>query len=267
MSPHAQFSYCQVRLQARYAALPGETDWQRLAGARTLAAYLEEARTGQLQSWVKGFSAQSTGHDLELGLRTLAADLADEAAGWVPAPWRAAVAWGAWLPYLPVLGYLAPGPGGPDPITDRPPHCPRAGAAADLRYRALLDAGAVPDLAARGWAGPLPDADQPARVATRWAEGWRARWPTCDRSCRQDLEALAERVTEHLRAFRQASPGTAWDLRRTLRERLRLDFHRHLLAPVTVFIYLTLVLLDLERLRAELLRRALFPLRQAAADA
>lgn len=33
---------------------------------------------------------------------------------------------------------------------------------------------------------------------------------------------------------------------------------RHLLAPVAVFVYLILVLLDLERLRAELLRRALF---------
>jgi len=40
---------------------------------------------------------------------------------------------------------------------------------------------------------------------------------------------------------------------------LRLTFHQRLLEPVTVFIYLALVLLDLERLRAELLRRCLFP--------
>jgi hypothetical protein len=69
---------------------------------------------------------------------------------------------------------------------------------------------------------------------------------------------LSERIEDHLSSFRQSTPAAAWDLRQALRERLRLQFHLRLLAPVSVFLYLALILLDLERLRAELLRRALF---------
>lgn len=249
MSPQAAFGYCQARLQARYADLPGEAEWQRLAGARTLAAFLAEARGGRLQPWVKGFSGQSTDHDLERGLRALATDAVNEVTNWVPDPWQPAVAWVAWVPYLPVLEHLAQAGSRPPPW-----------AVTDGRFSTLLDAAGAPDRAALGQAGllPLVSAGQPTLVAVRWAETWRALWPRCDRACRGDLDGLTERIADHLRAFRRASPGTAWDLRQTLRERLRLDFHRHLLAPVTPFIYLGMVLLDLEQLRAKLLRRALF---------
>jgi hypothetical protein len=56
----------------------------------------------------------------------------------------------------------------------------------------------------------------------------------------------------------------AWSLRRELRERLRLEFHRLPLEPLTAFAFLALVALDLERLRAALMERALFDLREAA---
>jgi hypothetical protein len=65
------FAYAQARIQARFASLPSEAEWQRVAASRSLASFLEEARTGCLRDWVKGFSGQSDVHYLEEGLRSL----------------------------------------------------------------------------------------------------------------------------------------------------------------------------------------------------
>ncbi len=251
MNLNRDFSYCQARLQARYATLPDAAEWQRLAGVRTLAAFLEEARLGPLRPWVKRLSATSDALVLERGLRALAAELADEAARWVPGPWRAAVAWTAWLPYLPVFEHLAD--------TARPER-PPDWASADPRLRALVsDAGEPdPDALQRAGLRMLCDAPRPDQIPARWADEWRHRWPPDRRGWKHDLEAFTARLAAHLSAFRQADPADAWNLRQALRERLRLQFHQSMPAPVTVHIYLALILLDLERLRAELLRRALF---------
>ncbi len=53
-------------------------------------------------------------------------------------------------------------------------------------------------------------------------------------------------------------PGASVASRRALRERLRGRFRYDLLQPATVFIFLALVGLDLERLRGELVARVLF---------
>jgi hypothetical protein len=252
MNLNQDFSYCQARLQARYANLPDAAEWQRLAGVRTLAAFIEEARLGPMRPWVKRLSATSDALVLERGLRALAAELADEAARWVPRPWRAAVAWTAWLPYLPVFEHLA---------DTTPPKRPPDWASADARLRALVTEEGEPDPDALERAGlrMLLDAPRPDQIPARWANAWRDRWPPGRRGWTRDLEAFTAGLAAHLGAFRQAAPAEAWNLRAALRERLRLQFHQHLLAPVTVYIYLALILLDLERLRAELLRRALFP--------
>ena len=57
--------------------------------------------------------------------------------------------------------------------------------------------------------------------------------------------------------------GTA--LRRRFEAVLAALFRRAALSPAAAFAYLGLVLLDLERLRGELLRRAVFPRRALAA--
>ena len=88
MSPNLGFAYSQARIQARFAGLPQEDEWQRLAASRTLASFLEEARTGPLRGWVKGFSGQSGVHELEAGVRSLHREMLDEVASWVPTPWK-----------------------------------------------------------------------------------------------------------------------------------------------------------------------------------
>jgi len=249
MSAHPAFAHCQARVQARYAALPGDAEWQRLAGARTFSVFIEEARVGPFQPWVKGFSAVSREHDLDRGLRNVAADLVEEVSGWVPGHWQAAVLWFAWLPFLPVFEHLSRGAPPPDWM------------ALDYRLGTLLDEnGALrADALEQQGLSPLLAPGKPQQVAPRWAETWRQRWPATDRMSRRRLDAFCAALDAHLDAFRRAAPQSAWELREALRERLRLRFHQRLLEPVAVFIYLTLVLLDLERLRAELLRRCLFP--------
>lgn len=268
MTGRTALAYCQARIQARYGILPGDDEWLRLAGVGALAAYLEEARTGPLQPWIRGFSGHSGAHDIERGLRDLAWDLLSEVAGWVPAPWRAAVRWTAWLPFLGVLGQLARGAAAP------------RWAAQDTRICPLLNPDGTPnlaELASIGFAVPptaRPAAPtDPSQVVQVWSETWHRLWPDPGLGSRigwawtgrnPELDALTGLLVGHLAAFRRTDPSATWELRRALRERLRVLFHQQTLTPVAIFVYLALVLLDLERLRAELLRRALFPRQEAS---
>jgi hypothetical protein len=240
------FAYAQARIQARFASLPSEAEWQRVAASRSLASFLEEARTGCLRDWVKGFSGQSDVHYLEEGLRSLFREDLESVVGWVPVHWRESVSWVRWLALLPLLAHLRAGGAMPRWAARDSLLQVLAGGGDELNMRCLEDAGAR----------CLLQAD--AGVAAAWAAEWRRRWPPCSREASRALEALRVLLVAHLDAFRQASPESAWPLRRDLRERLRLRFRRHTLQPAVPFIYLAMVALDLERLRAALLRRVLF---------
>lgn len=248
MMTDARFAYGQPRLQARLAALPTDEEWQRLAAARTLAAFIEETRFGALQAWTKGFSPLSGVHDLERGLRAQARELVDEVADWVPVPWRAAVLWTAWVPLLPLFEHLNRGAAMPD------------WAASDYRLRSLLgdDGALAAEALGREGLSSLLGLPETETVAGRWYQGWRERWPACGREHRNNLEGLARLVARHLADFRRAGADAAWDLRVGLRSRLVGLFHQRLLQPAAVFSYVALALLDLERLRGELIRRSLF---------
>jgi hypothetical protein len=242
------FAYAQARIQARYAALPPESEWRRLAGARSLGAYLEDARVGPLRPWVKGFSALSGAHDVERGLRSFAWEEVNEVASWVPRAWRPAVQWIAWLPFLAVFEQLARARQIPSWTTQ------------DERLRTLLEEDGAPSPLAlrRQGLAELAVPGDAEQVASRWMREWRHRWPAARLGQGPRLDAFCREVGDHLAAFRLASPDAAWDLRRQLRDRLRLRLHQRLLQPLTVFLYVALILLDLERLRGELLRRCVF---------
>jgi hypothetical protein len=246
MSTSCRFAYAQARVQARFAGLPGEEAWQALAASRSLAAFLEDARSGALRDWVKGFSGQSDVHDLEAGVRVQFRETADELARWVPAPWAPAVRWSRWLILLPLLDHLARGGAVPGWVRRDP------GLARFLAEDGTLDGARLGRLGA----APLLGADDPAGA---WLAEWRSRWPRCSREALGNLGALAGLLGEHLSAFREAPPRSAWELRAALSARLRHLFHRRLLQPAGVFTYLVLVALELERLRAELVTRVLFP--------
>jgi hypothetical protein len=242
------FALAQARIQARYAALSAETDWRRLSGVRALGAWLEDARVGPLRDWVKGFSAASTAHDIEAGVRGLLCEEIDAVRGFVPQPWQDAVAWTGWAALLPLFEQQRAGRALPHWAVLLP------------AVAALLDddgAWRPAQISAAGLA-PLLDVASPDPVAAAWLAGWRERWPDPPAAVRADLEGLVALLGAHLDAFRRASPPAAWTLRQQLRERLRFRFHGLGLSPAAPFVYLALVALDLERLRRALLDRALF---------
>lgn len=252
MSRRSDLGYAQARLQARHAALPSEEDWQRLAGARTLGSFLEEAREGALRGWIKGFSALSDAHDLDRGLRMLWREGVAEVARWMPESWRPAIAWLDWLALLPLLAHSSRYKSVPTWVD------------LDPNLHALHRGDGAIDAMVLGAAGGAALAVAPEGLATAWRAHWHRLWPACGRASRDRLEHLEGLVLAHSLAFGQGRPEAAWSLRRELRERLRLEFHRLPLEPVTAFAFLSLVALDLERLRAALMERALFDLREAA---
>jgi hypothetical protein len=252
MNPGPRLAYAQARLQARLSRLPTAADWRRLSSARTLAAYLEEARATGLIDWVRSFSGLSQAHELDRGCRALALDTAVTVADWSPAGWRAAIDWVAWLPWLPELEHLARGETLPDWAT------------LDVRLRELIgEDGALDRRAweASGLAALTAETDTSGTVldlGERWQTAWRERWPTCRGRCRRDLDGFCQLIQAHLDRFRGAPSASAWELREALRDRMRAYLHQHPVQPVTLFVYLAIVFLDLERLRGALLGRAVF---------
>lgn len=240
------FAYAQTRIQARFAALPPGAEWENLAASRALASFLEEARTGALRDWVKGFSSQSDVHDLEAGLRSLYRENLEAVVDWVPGPWREAVSWVRWLTLLPLLAHIRAGGALPGWVVRDP----------ELQVlvstEGTLDKGYLEDAGARCLLGSEDS------LTGVWTAQWRRRWPSCSREAVHALDDFVALLMAHTEAFRQTAPESGWRLRGELRERLRLRFHQYPLQPVVPFIYLALSALDLERLRAALVSRALF---------
>jgi len=243
------FGYTQARIQARYGQLPAEPVWLQLASATAMGAYLEGARGTVLAPWVANLSGVSDVHDVEHSMRGTLAATIEEVARWMPEPWRLAMLWLLWIVYLPALRHLLEG--GPvlrwmgEGHRLRPYLHPETVA----RRQPMVQAGA----------GPLVEAWELGRpLEAAWLEAWCGRWPPCGGRCAAPLTRLTEMLKAHARGFASLRPDQTWSSRQSLRQALRHFFRRHALQPAAAFSYLALVALDLEHLRAELTRRALF---------
>jgi hypothetical protein len=247
--------FAQARLQSRHGQRAGDADWQRLETAREFAALLDAARNSPLRPWLVGITAASTSQQIERVLRSHWRALVTEVAGWMPAPWQAAVLWCALWPDLPVLQHLARGGEAAGWMHDDP---------------ALRAACAVPPAErqaalAAGPFGPLASAWQaPESMASAWRAEWERRVPQPLGGVEDGLTQVATAVRQHGAAFAAAPPGPGWLLRRSLQARLALLLRRASLEPAAAFIHVALCALDLERLRGELLGRALFATRRLA---
>jgi hypothetical protein len=253
-----------ARVLARHGERLGPADWRRIEATRDWTPALEVARSTALRPWLDGITADSGVAQVEGTLRRHWRGVVSETAAWMPAPWQAAVAWCAWLPDLPLLQHLARG--GEPPPWMRDDDAWRALAAAQPPSRAsVLAAGPAGALAA-AWTAP----DDAGRA---WLLEWRKRVPRRVRartagatpdSAGASLEALVRVLRDHAKVFGVAAPSQGWALRGALRSRLVQLLRRSALQPAMAFVHLALCALDLERLRAELLRRLLLPGRKAA---
>ena len=93
----------------------------------------------------------------------------------------------------------------------------------------------------------------------QWLVAWQRLLPGSALNNDGPLKRVLALWREHGLAFAQAVPGQGWPQRTALRTRLALLLRSVALDSAAAFIHLTLCALDLERLRAELLRRACFP--------
>ena len=252
--------YAQVRRQARYGERPDEALWQRLAGTRELGPLLETAHGSGLRRWVAGIDAAASLHEIESKLRARLRDHIDEVARWMPPPWQTATRWTRHLIDLPAFYYLARG---------EPPLAWMAQDALLAPYAAAID----DERATRLRAGPLSflapvwdemriahrvaDARAPTALALRaWRDAWHGTWPQQGEESAGALAQLEAGIAAHLDRFRATAPEHTAAARRELAHRLKAMFRRCALLPAVAFVYLALVALDLERLRAEIVRRA-----------
>lgn len=216
--------YAQARLQARYGAHPGEAQWRQLGAQRDFIAYLAAARAMPFADWLVGIEDGAGPHEIEQALRRLWRKAVAEVACWLPADWRPAARWVETLSDLPAFAHRQRGGTLPK------------GVELDARLGALADGKANLE---------------------QWQAHWVRLWPQDRDSDRRELAQLCGRLREHLANFAQCDAPAAWEIRRALRTRMAYAFRRAALQPVAGFLFLLLLALDLERLRADLMLRAL----------
>jgi hypothetical protein len=227
---NSRLGYLQARTQAHYAQLPDDRLWLHLGALKEIASFLEEARSTTLSQWITGLSASSSVVEIEQYLQRRLIESIREAAAWAEKKWHPAINWLETLIELPTLESLR-----------------RDGMAPDAEVSQML----LTNLAE----SEKRDAD----LHQAWINAWQMQWPHDTAQHLDSMRALLRILSSHWRQFPELPVEDAWNARQQLEDRLRLFFRRHVLQPVIVFAYLSLVMLCLERLRAELLQRVLFP--------
>lgn len=238
-----------ARVHARHGERLDASGWRRIEVLREFAPALELARTTALRPWLVGITADSSVEEIEAALRGHWRRTVAEVADWMPARWRPAILWCAWLPELPLLQHLARGGDPPRWLDDDALWRAVATAPAETRS-AVLAAGPASGLAA-AWAAP-------EATGRTWLGAWRERLPARLGDAGAALDALVRALLAHAAAFVQAAPSQGWSLRASLQAQLVHLLRRSALQPAIAFVHIALCALDLERLRAELLRRAIF---------
>lgn len=242
--------YAHARLHARHGQRADGAAWRRIEVIREFAPLLEGVQGSTLRPWLGGITADSSVHQVEAALRGHWRALIDERAAWLPPSWQPGLQWCQVLPDLALLQHLARGGE------------PAAWLHDDATWRELC-AAPPPARAAVLAAGPfaaLASAwSTPQSFGRVWYHEWQRRLPQPLGDAAGSLHQLVQVLRDHRQVFVEAAPGEGRLLRAALRARLSLLFRRAALQPALAFIDLALCALDLERLRAELLRRLLFP--------
>ena len=250
MSGSPRWGYVQARLQARHGERLQETEWRAIEAARSIDQFIERARASRLRRFMERAQARASSHGIERMLRDAWHGHVTEVAGWVPTAWRQAVTWTLYFPDLPIIDALLRG--------QAPAWIEQASilvqlAETDSRKRNAALANSLPEpLVASG--------AREQTLAARWYAHWRSLWPqhrTADHE--SALLELAETVNAQAeRLDRAGTQEISSPYRRDLARSVTRIFRRHSGSPAAVFCHLTLVALDLERLRGDLIRRRLF---------
>ena len=239
----------QARLQARHGLRPLESTWRLLDASYSLEHYLQATRHTSLRPWVVRLPGKPDVHSIERTLRENWIRYIHSIAQWQPPPWQAGVRWIALLVNLPAFAHLVHGLPAPPWMQDDVELHPVSRADASSRFEAIHGSGFAPLLSVTN------------RELDSW-EGWRAHWhtllPRTSKRIRAGLRRLERSVEGHLLEVQQRSDEDSDRPRSRLSAELVGLFRAYAQTPVAVFSHLGIVALDLERLRAALVLRALF---------
>ncbi len=248
MSGNPRWSYVQARLQARHGERLQEFDWRAIEAARAIDQFIARTRVSSLRRFTEGIHAQMSSHAVERVLRDTWRVYVAELADWVPAAWRQAVLWTSLLPELPIIDVLLRGEA-PEWIKQDPAFTELA--KVDRQKRNVTAANSPFDAL-------VASSGREKTLAARWSMHWRSLWPRRQASNRAllDLTATIKAHVERLDGAGLQEASASY--RRDLALKLTRMFRRYGGSPAALFCHLTLVALDLERLRGDLIRRRLF---------
>jgi hypothetical protein len=94
------------------------------------------------------------------------------------------------------------------------------------------------------------------RALAAWESEWRARWPRVPSELLDGISEVEGTARSHLLRFGAVAVDDAGASRQALAARLATLVHRFPAQPASLFAYLGVVALDLERLRGEFVVRA-----------
>lgn len=249
MSERVRWSYVQARLQARHGDRLDDAAWRILEAARSFDHFLERSRTTSLHRFTDLIEVRMPSHTIERVLRAAWRDYVAELATWVTPSWQPVVLWVAHFPDLPVLDGLFKG-AGPGWTREDPVFAP-------FVHGGLQEHAAA--LKASPFARLSPATNRHGSLGAQWLAHWRTLWPRSANRDRRCLDDLVGVVANHFESLARAGlEDSSSPYRHDLEREATRIFRRCAGTPAALFSHLTLVALDLERLRGGLIRRRLF---------
>ena len=263
MSADPALEYGYARLSARLAGRPDERLWRQLRSARSLRAAIDTVRGSAAAPYVAGVAMSGKIDDVELAFRQHLRARIREVASWAPQAWRAALRWTGALIDLPAVQHLLSDAPLPEWLRNDA-HLAAYAVSDRLTRRARLGAGPLAPLAAaqaaqadsRRAVVPRHGGDRLHPLLHAWQAQWQQLWPGCSEEQRSALLLLLHTVQAHAVAFATLPVEATAPARERLAERVRRQLHDAAAQPASLFAYLLLVALDLERLRGEFALRA-----------
>ena len=244
------FAYVQARLQARHGKRPDSATWSQLDSTIDVPGLIHLVRSTSLASWMDSVQPTPDVHVLERTLRHRWLRHIDTVAGWSPQHWRNAIRWVGTSILLPSLHHARSGNAPPQWTADDPTLLTTLNEPSNevsLHFKGLPISTLI---------NSAPD--QP--LSTVWYNLWRSLWPSSSKQVYQELQKLMETVETHHTELATLKPtANTAKSRSKLRHELKRGFRRGAQTPSAVFCYLGLCALDLQRLRGNLVTRALFP--------
>lgn len=261
MTGGVSIEYAHARVSARLGQRPDDRVWQQLRAGRRVAALLDVVRNSPAAPYVSGIDPRATPDGIEMAFRQQFRLRVDEAVQWAPDAWAPALRWTRHLIDLPALVHLASELALPPWTRVDPETAPYAWPTL-VERRAALTAGPLAPIAS-ALTEPHDHTARPAqarrlhRALEAWERHWRSLWPAVGAEERANLDALARLLVRHEMDFGSPGMEEAANERLALGARLSGLMRRAVAQPAALFAWLALVALDLERLRAEFLARAI----------